>query len=144
MVPPTIHLPPIDHRRGAPWLGSRIFHPGAFSLIELLVVIAVVSLLAYLSAPAFNSIGRARGVTDASDSVSAALELARAEAMARRTHAWVGFAARTETGSSGVQIGVVCSVDGSSSGNATNLRPLGRAVLVESVGLVDSGVAGIP
>lgn len=101
-------------------------------------------MLAYFAVPAFNSIGRARGVSDAAESVAAAVELARTEAIARRTYAWVGFAARTDPGSSGVQIGVVCSKDGSAGTNATNLRPLGRAVRVESVGLVDSGAAGAP
>jgi prepilin-type N-terminal cleavage/methylation domain-containing protein len=116
----------------------------AFSLIELLVVIAVVGMLAYFAVPAFNAIGRARGVSDAAESIAAALELARTEAIARRTYAWVGFLERTEPGSRGLQVGVICSSDGTTNTAATNLRPLARAVLLESVVLVDSGAAGDP
>ena len=144
MRPPIVHSNRCRQRPEEEYRSGCIVWRGAFSLIELLVVMAVISLLAFAAVPAFNSIGRARGVSDAADQVAAAIELARSEAMARRTHAWVGLIARTDAGSDGVQIGVVCSADGTSSGNSANLRPLGRASLIKSVALVDSGAAGNP
>lgn len=117
-------------------------HPPGFSLIELLVVIGIIAVLASFAAPAFNSIGKAQGVTAAAESMAAAVELARAEAIARRTHVWVGLVERTDPGRRGVQIGIVSSKDGSTNASATNLRPVGRATLVERVALVGSGTAG--
>lgn len=144
MILPSSNFYPFTQRRKVRESDGKMKQVVAFSLIELLVVVAVIAVLASLSVPAFNSIGRARGVSDAAEQVATAIELARSEAVARRTYAWIGFSARTDVGNDGVQIGVVCTADGTSSGTAANLRPLGRAVLVESVTLVDSGKEGNP
>jgi prepilin-type N-terminal cleavage/methylation domain-containing protein len=110
-----------------------------FSLVELLVVVAIIGLLAGFAIPAFNSIGQARGVAEAAHQVAAAVELARSEAIARRTYVWLGLQAETNSGNKDLRLGIVYSKDGSSTNtNATNLQPVGRSLLIQRVGLVDS------
>ena len=117
-----------------------------FSLIELLVVVSIIGLLAAVAIPAFNSIGQARGVTEAAYQVSAAVELARSEAISRQTYVWLGFQEQTNSGNRDLRIGLVYSKDGSSTNtNATNLQPIGRAMLIQRVGLTNSAnVPGSP
>lgn len=110
---------------------------GAFSLIELLVVIAIIALLAAFAIPAFNSIGQARGVTEAAYQVAAAVELARSEAITRQTYVWLGLQPQTNSGNLDLRIGLVYSKNGSATGSATNLQPIGKSVLIQRTALVD-------
>lgn len=111
----------------------------AFSLIELLVVVAVIALIATFSIPAFQSIGQSRGVGDAADSVAAAVELARGEAVARQTFVWLGLQNETNSGNQDLRVGIVCSKDGSSTNVAAdNIQPVVRARLIQRAGLVDA------
>jgi prepilin-type N-terminal cleavage/methylation domain-containing protein len=109
---------------------------GAFSLIELLVVVAVMGLLASLTVPALNSIGSARGSIDAAYKISDAIELARSEAVARRSFVWLGFENATNFGNRNLKLGAVYSKDGSTNISAANLQPLFRPILLDRVGLV--------
>jgi prepilin-type N-terminal cleavage/methylation domain-containing protein len=110
----------------------------AFSLIELLVVMAIIGLLAALAVPAFNSIGQARGVTEAAYQIASAVELARSEAISRQTYVWMGLQPQTNGGNLDLRIGLVFSKDGTGTNIAgTNLQPIGRALLVQRVGLAD-------
>lgn len=59
----------------------RQSRPSGFSLVELLVVIAVISLLAMLMVPAFNSINRGRFLEQAGAEVINSLAQARQHAM---------------------------------------------------------------
>lgn len=112
-----------------------------FSLIELLVVVAIIG----LAVPAFNSIGQARGVSDAAYQVSGAIELARSEAISRQTYVWLGFQEQTNSGNRDLRVGIVYSRDGTPNTNTNNLQPIGRALLVQRVGLTNSvGLPGIP
>jgi type IV fimbrial biogenesis protein FimU len=106
------------------------------SLVELLVVVSIIGLLAAFAVPAFNSIGQARGVAEAAYQISAAVELARAEAIARRTYVWLGLHAETNSGD--LLVGIVYSKDGSNDSTPNNLQPVGRSLLIQRVGLVDS------
>jgi type II secretory pathway pseudopilin PulG len=102
----------------------------------LLVVIAIIALLAAFAIPAFNSIGQARGVTEAAYQVAAAVELARSEAITRQTYVWLGLQPQTNSGNVDLRIGLVYSKDGSTNTAATNLQPIGKSVLIQRVGLV--------
>lgn len=114
----------------------------AFSMIELLVVMAILALLAGFAIPAFTSIGQARGVTEAAYQVAAAIELARSEAVSRQTYVWMGIQPQTNFGNLDLRIGLVYSKDGTATNTAAaNLQPVGRAVLIQRVGL--AGAAGL-
>lgn len=115
---------------------------GAFSLIELLVVVAVIGVLGVLAIPAFNSIGAARGTVDAAYKIAEAIELARSEAVARRTYVWLGLQDSTSLGDHNLRLGVVFSKDGSTNTTGANLQPLFRPLLLERVGLVKSADTG--
>ena len=114
---------------------------GAFSLLELLAVIAIITLLSAASIAAFNAITRARGVTESAYQISSALELARSEAVIRQTYVWVGFQPQTNAGNRDLRVGIVYSMDGSSTNTtAGNLAPLGKAILLPSTALSTSAV----
>ena len=102
-----------------------------FSLIELLVVISIVALLAGLSVTTFNAIGQARGVAEAANQVSSAVELARSEAVSRQTYVWLSLKPETNSGSSDLRIGLVYSLDGTPNTSSTNFAPLGKPRLIE-------------
>lgn len=121
---------------------SNVRPASAFSLIELLVVIAIVGLLASFAIPAFNSIGQARGVTEAAYQLAAAVELSRSEAISRQTFVWLGLQQQTNSGNLDLRIGMVYSKDGTPNTNATNLQPIGRALLLQRVGMVGVTSAG--
>jgi prepilin-type N-terminal cleavage/methylation domain-containing protein len=110
----------------------------AFTLLELLLVIAIIALLAAAITPVFNSIGQARGVTEAAYQVAAAVELARSEAVARQTYVWLGLQPQTNSGNLDLRIGLVYSKDGSGTNTAAaNLQPIGKAILIQRTALVD-------
>jgi len=125
--------------------GSRVCPHGsaAFTLIELLVVAALIGLLAYLAAPAFQSIGRARGLASATDIVTAVVELAHNEAVTRQTYVWLGVRRESAGGRQALQIALMSSKDGTTNSGG-NLHPLTRPQTIEGVGLVSSGAAGSP
>jgi len=115
-----------------------------FSLIELLVVIAIVCLLGTLTISAFNSIGQARGVTEAAYQLSAAVDLARSEAIARQTYVWLGLQQQTNAGNLDLCVGMVYSKDGSSSTTSSNLQPIGRPIVIQRVGLANASTLNLP
>lgn len=106
----------------------------AFTLVEMLVVIGIISILLVAVVPAFNSINSSRGFASAVEQVAAALESARAEAMATRTYVYVGFVnAINSSGAAEVRCGAVSSLDGSSNTAATNLRPISKLLKLPNV-----------
>jgi len=109
----------------------------AFSLIELLVVIAIISVLATMTVLGIQSMSVSRGVTQAASDLTSLLELARNEAINKKTFVWVAVNDITNSGSSEVQMIAVYSADGSSSSAATNLFALTRVLRVRNCGLVD-------
>ena len=110
----------------------------AFSLLELLVVIAIISLLSSFAIFSFNSIGQARGVTEAAYQFASAVELARSEAISRKTYVWLGIQQETNAGNLNLRVGMVYSKDGSASTNTSNLQPIGRSLLLQRVGITDA------
>lgn len=113
-----------------------------FSLIELLVVVAIIGVLASFGIPALHSIGGARGSLDTAYKISQSIELARNEAVARRTYVWIGLEDSESFGNRNLLLGGVYSKDGSTNTNPSNLQPLFRSVLMEKVGLVASPDTG--
>lgn len=111
----------------------------AFSLVELLVVMAIIGLIFALGIPALSSLGSSRGVTQAAYEISALLELARAEAVARQTYVWVGIKPEKSGPSTVLRLGAVYSKDGSAQ-IANNSQPLTRAFVVSGVTLTDFAV----
>lgn len=72
----------------------RAFHPGAaggFTLAELLVVISIIAIGTSLLVPAFGGLLRSVNYSNAVNSVSATLGLARARAIERDSHTAVAF-----------------------------------------------------
>lgn len=117
-------------------LKNALLRGGGFSLIELLVVVAIVSMLMVLAVPAFNSIGQARGIDEAADRISAAIDFARSEAVARGTYVWLGIDQQTNAGNLALRLGIVCSKDGTTNSAGANLLPLARSQLIDRAMLV--------
>jgi len=82
-------------------------------------------------------------VTQAADVMVAAVELARNEAVNRRTHVWLGLRKETNNGRNDLQVALVGSKDGSTN-TGNNLVPLVRPQTMERTALVPSGAAGSP
>ena len=120
-----------------PW-SLRRWQAPAFTLLELLVVIAIIGMLAALTVPAVPSILGARGVAKAVEDTSGILELARTEAMARRTYVYVAFLNTNSFGNSEIRIGAVASLDGSTDASTNNLRPIAKALKVERTMLTNA------
>lgn len=109
----------------------------AFSLIEILVVVAIIGLVLTLGAPIVSGIGASRGVTQAAYDVTALLEFARAEAIARQTYVWVGITPENAAGTGTVlRLGAAYSKDGSAV-ITDNYQPLTRAMTVQGVTLTN-------
>lgn len=119
---------------------SRKKLPFGFSLIEMLLVIAIVGVLGAFAVPAFNSIGQARGATEAAFHISSAIELARSEAIGRKTYVWLGLQPQTNFGSLDLRLGLVFSRDGTANMTATNLQPLTPATLLNQVAVTGSSL----
>lgn len=127
------------------WTPQGIRAQRAFSLIELLVVVGIIGLLAVFAAPAISSIGQSRGVSEATYQINQAIEMARSEAVARRTYVWLGLQEQTNAGNRDLIVGMVYSKDGSTNTAAANLQPIGRPLAIRQVGLTNSlNVPGTP
>lgn len=70
--------------------------PHAFSLIELLVVMVIIGIIAMVTLPAFNNLGRAQALTSAGSSLLDHLALARQTAVAQNRVVEVRFYKRRE------------------------------------------------
>ena len=102
-----------------------------FSLLELLVVIGLVALLSVMAVPAWNSMTGGSRFSQAAYDVSSLLELARSEAVSRKTYVWVGFQPMTNEGNLEIRMAAVASRDGSATNTtAANLQGLTRVLRV--------------
>lgn len=122
------------HRRKAP----------AFSLLELLVVMAIIGLLAAFALPGLSSLTQSRTVSDAAYQLVGAAEIARNEAVGRRTYVWLGIQPVEEIGESSVDVGLVFSRDGTADLSPDNLQALGRVTRMARLGLVSPSVPPVP
>ncbi len=81
----------------------------------------------------------AKGVAKAVEDTSGILELARTEAIARRTCVYVAFLNATNAfGNSELRIGAVSSLDGTTNTDANNLRPITKAMKIDKTLMVKS------
>ncbi len=112
----------------------------AFSIIELIVVVAIIAIMMVFVAPSISSLFGAQGVAKAAADGVGILEMARMEAMARKTFVYVGFASVTNSfGNLELRIGAVASLDGTSETSEANLRAISRLVKIDRVALAGSG-----
>jgi prepilin-type N-terminal cleavage/methylation domain-containing protein len=119
-------------------LNSGICSQKGFSLIEILVVVAIIIGLASFAVSALSSVAGSRGSIDAAYQISESIELARSEALARRTYVWLGFENTERFGDRNLLLGGVYSKDGSTNTSIANLQPFFRSTSIEKVGLVAS------
>jgi prepilin-type N-terminal cleavage/methylation domain-containing protein len=128
------------------------FRPGAcgagergFTLTELLLVICIMVLLASAITTGFNSISQARGVTEAAEQISGAVDLARNEAVTRQTYVWLALQPTNTNGNSSLIVGVFYSKDGSSATNTngSNLASVVKPLVIEKVALTNASALNL-
>jgi Tfp pilus assembly protein FimT len=115
----------------------------AFTLIELLVVINIVIYFFWIMAPSFSSIAQGVTTTEAAFTISSVIERARSEAVGRKSYVWLGIQEEVNEGNLALRLGIVCSKDGSANTNSNNLLPIGKAVLIPRMGLVNSSTVAL-
>ncbi|XHR30593.1 MAG: Tfp pilus assembly protein FimT/FimU [Chthoniobacteraceae bacterium] len=101
-----------------------------FSLVELLVVMGIIVMLVFVAIPIFRGMQSAQMVTQGTYDAAGLLELARMEAITRRTYVWVGFQNSTPPGE--IRMAAVYSRDGTSDANASNLMNLTRVLHIKN------------
>ena len=104
-----------------------------FTLVEMLAVIAIIGLLTALAVPSLPSLLGSKGIAKGIGDTAGILEMARTEAMARKTYVWVSFLNRDVSGTSELLIGAVSSLDGSTDSSALNLRPLTKVIRIPNL-----------
>lgn len=111
-----------------------------FTLIELLAVIAIIAVMAVLTVPAMRRVNEGQRMGKTVADLTALLEYARTEAMARSTYVWVGFNNRTNTsGNAELAAIVFASRDGTATvtGTGTLIEPLSKMSRFEGIQLTD-------
>lgn len=108
----------------------------AFTLVELLVVMGIIVLLMGLAVPVATSFLRGRAVDRAINSLTGILELARAEAMERRTFVYIAFKTVTnKDNNTELRVAAIMSANGQSDWSLANLRPISKLVILPNIKL---------
>jgi type IV fimbrial biogenesis protein FimT len=110
----------------------------AFTLIELLVVISIIIVLSSFMMPAFNSIMKAGGVSGAMNDVSGMIDIARTEAMGKRTYVCLGFQNATVKGSAQLWVVAARSLDGTPALTGNNMQVIGKVLKLDNIILTGS------
>jgi len=131
-----IHLVPYDPKPFHEWSERRI--RGAFSLLELLVVVAIIGVLMVLTMPVMQRVNEGQRMGKAVSDLTALLEYARTEALARSTYVWVGFTNRTNSsGNAELAVMVFASRDGMATAANDTIEPLTKMLHLEGIQFTD-------
>jgi len=112
----------------------RDHHPQGFSLIELMIVLAVLAITLGLAAPSFQSAISTNRIASAANEVTAAIQLARAEAI--RSNRRVVLCRSDDlsacTAGSGAWKGWIVFVDTDASGQRDNGEAIVRSAAIDN------------
>lgn len=112
----------------------------AFTLMELMVVMAVMGVMIGTVSPSLSGILRGQAITSGVDTVSGVLEMARSEAIAKKTYVWVGVSGSGTQ----FQIAAVRSLDATSDLTAGNFAPIGKVQKIDNFKMVAQTDLGMP
>ena len=120
-------------------------HPAlshGFTLIELLIVLNLAAYVLWLVLPSFTTTPASR-ISEAAFGISVAVARAREEAVARNTYVWMALQQESNEQLLGVRVGLVASKNGLADTNASNLIPIGPAVLYRGVGISPAAASAL-
>lgn len=107
-------------------------HNEGFTLVELMVVIGIMIMMVSVATPFLRGIQGAHEMTQGAYTAEGLLELARNEAVTRRTYVWVGFQNFSLPQAQEIRMAAVYSRDGTPDASASNLANLTRVFSIKN------------
>jgi prepilin-type N-terminal cleavage/methylation domain-containing protein len=104
------------------------------TLLELMVVIMIILGMMSLVAPTVSSMLGGRGIAKGIDDVTGLLELARSEAISKRTRVWVLFKNGTSADNGPeLWVAAVMALNGRNDWSPSNIKPITRAIKIPGI-----------